>query len=125
MTGGIAVGKTVMMNYWKSQYDIPIFDLDDVGRDLLKDEGLKKSISVIFGLEVFNESGDIDRLSLQSRIFSNKDEKISQSLFEKSDGPSLGGATPSSALLPRSRIFGYALSSRLESGIAALQICAV
>lgn len=76
MTGGIAVGKTVMMNYWKSQYDIPIFDLDDVGRDLLKDEGLKKSISVIFGLEVFNESGDIDRLSLQSRIFSNKDEKI-------------------------------------------------
>ena len=36
LTGGIAVGKTAMMEYWQSNFSIPIFDTDDVGRQLLE-----------------------------------------------------------------------------------------
>lgn len=75
VTGGIAVGKTVMMRYWSSKYEFPIFDTDDVGRDLLLDLEIKKNIRHIFGSKVFDAEGEVDRLSLQGRIFSNIEEK--------------------------------------------------
>ncbi|MEC8882123.1 MAG: dephospho-CoA kinase [Pseudomonadota bacterium] len=75
VTGGIAVGKTVMMRYWSSKYEFPIFDTDDIGRDLLLTHEIKKNIRHIFGSKVFDAEEEVDRLSIQRRIFSNSEEK--------------------------------------------------
>ena len=75
MTGGIAVGKTVMMAYWNAQFDIPIFDTDDIGRSLLKQDMVKNELLNLFGKEVFLANGDIDRVAIQGRIFTHAKER--------------------------------------------------
>lgn len=74
LTGGIAVGKTAMMNYWQSNYSIPIFDTDDIGRQLLTEDAILVEVENIFGESVI-ENGKIDRVAVQRRIFTNPDEK--------------------------------------------------
>ena len=49
LTGGIAVGKTAMMEYWQSNFSIPIFDTDDVGRQLLTESEILTEVKNIFG----------------------------------------------------------------------------
>lgn len=75
VTGGIAVGKSVMMQYWRSRYTPPIFDLDDIGRELLHDDAIKREVFHIFGAEAKAENGEVDRSFVQKRIFSCLEEK--------------------------------------------------
>lgn len=75
MTGGIAVGKTVMMSYWNAQFDIPIFDTDDIGRVLLEQDMVKNEVLNLFGKTVFLANGDINRVAVQDRIFTNDQER--------------------------------------------------
>jgi dephospho-CoA kinase len=74
LTGGIAVGKSVMMEYWQSHYAIPIFDTDDVGRQLLTEPEIQASVVQIFGDEIVSSAG-VNRIKIQQRIFANADEK--------------------------------------------------
>lgn len=82
LTGGIAVGKTVLMHYWKSKYTLPIFDMDDIGRELLLSDRIKSRIKSHFGSSVFDSQGQIIRASLQRRIFSHdQDKQVLESLL--------------------------------------------
>lgn len=74
LTGGIAVGKTAMMNYWQSRYVIPIFDTDDIGRQLLTEASIQAEVVKIFGDDVVAD-GCIDRVAVQRRIFAHPVEK--------------------------------------------------
>ena len=75
VTGGIAVGKSVMMQYWRSRYSPPIFDMDDIGRELLHEDVIKREVFHIFGAEAMAQNGCVDRVFVQKRIFSFADEK--------------------------------------------------
>jgi dephospho-CoA kinase len=75
LTGGIAVGKTAMMEYWQSNFSIPIFDTDDVGRQLLTEAEILTEVKNIFGESVI-VGGQIDRVAVQRRIFAHPSEKI-------------------------------------------------
>lgn len=75
VTGGIAVGKSVMMTYWQANFSEPIFDTDDVGRAFLKQDSVKKEILRIFGNQVFCSDDSIDRRLVQQLIFSDVEKK--------------------------------------------------
>ena len=75
ITGGIAVGKSAMQAYWESKYTQPVFDLDDIGRDLLQEVTIKQSIHSLFGSEVLTADGQLDRQYLKERIFLHHGER--------------------------------------------------
>ena len=75
LTGGVAVGKTAMMTYWLSRYDIPIFDTDDIGRSVLEEKQIRREVEVIFGPDALTDTGFVDRVYVQKRIFSDPHER--------------------------------------------------
>ncbi len=89
LTGSIACGKTTVANLFV-KYGIPVVDLDNVSRDVVKPGsiGLKKIIAE-FGKEFLTDTGTLDRKKLAKLIFDNKKyreklEKILHPLiFEK------------------------------------------
>lgn len=69
LTGGIGSGKSTVCRMFTDQ-GIPTLDLDNVGRKLLfHDSQLKQEISQIFGSDIINSSGDIDRKALALKAF--------------------------------------------------------
>ena len=75
VTGGIAVGKSVFMEYWRTHFTEPVVDTDDIGRLLLDREDIKNELIQIFGSQVLDNNQNVDRHIVQKEIFSNQSKK--------------------------------------------------
>ncbi|OAY32282.1 dephospho-CoA kinase [Manihot esculenta] len=71
LTGGIASGKSIVSNLFKSQ-GIPVVDADLVARDVLKkDTGGYKKVVAAFGEDILEANGEVDRPKLGQIVFSD------------------------------------------------------
>ena len=72
LTGGIGSGKTVVAEIF-SGLGIPVIDADSIARDLTSSPGpVIQHIVNVFGQEIIDQSGHLDRDILRSRIFSDE-----------------------------------------------------
>ena len=69
LTGGIGSGKSTILNYFRDQ-GYPCFESDEVGKKLLEVE-LKENVVKLFGEEVYNTKGILDRKVISKKVFSN------------------------------------------------------
>lgn len=70
LTGGIATGKTVVEEYLKMAYDLPVLDADRTVHYLLtRDRDTIETIVNHFGADILNDRGVIDRQRLARRVF--------------------------------------------------------
>jgi dephospho-CoA kinase len=72
LTGGIGSGKTTILKWFETQ-NIPCFESDVVAKTLLN-SSLKSRISKIFGNNIYNSSGILNRKKLAARVFNNPKE---------------------------------------------------
>ena len=77
VTGGIGSGKSTVCKIFSSLYGIPEIDTDKLARQAVKknSQGLLKVVD-IFGKEVINTEGELDRKAVRKIIFSNAQKKI-------------------------------------------------
>ena len=69
LTGGIGSGKSTILNYFR-EHGYPCFESDEVGKKLLEVE-LKENVVKLFGEEVYNTKGILDRKVISKKVFSN------------------------------------------------------
>ena len=75
LTGGIASGKTTIGNLF-SRHKVPIIDTDVISRELLEpDEDAFKQTVAHYGIDILDDTGSIDRVSLRQIVFSSDVEK--------------------------------------------------
>ncbi len=74
LTGGIGSGKTTVSKYL-SEKGFPVIDADQVSRDIVK-PGMKatKAIESIFGNDMINLDGSLNREKLGDVVFSDKEK---------------------------------------------------
>tara|TARA_B100000214_G_C23727142_1_gene517031 strand:+ start:86 stop:706 length:621 start_codon:yes stop_codon:yes gene_type:complete len=77
VTGGIGSGKSTVCKIFGSLYGIPEIDTDKLARQAVKknSQGLLKVVD-IFGKEVINTEGELDRKAVRKIIFSDAQKKI-------------------------------------------------
>lgn len=76
LTGGIASGKTTVANLFQQHFSIGIVDADIVAREVVQPGTLGlKEIAAHFGETILDNNGELDRVALRTRIFSDKNEK--------------------------------------------------
>ena len=74
LTGGIASGKSLVSQTLK-RLGMTVIDADDISHEILAgDTAIKQEVTRIFGKEVLNEEGDIDRGKIGNIVFSRKPE---------------------------------------------------
>jgi len=75
LTGGICSGKSTVAALF-SELDTPVFDADIVARELVEpgQPALQEIIS-LFGSEVLDDDGRLDRAILRNRIFSQTEDR--------------------------------------------------
>ncbi|WP_339286020.1 dephospho-CoA kinase [Oceanobacillus sp. FSL K6-3682] len=75
LTGGIASGKSTVAKMF-AELDIPVIDADVIAREVVEpgEEPYKRVVEV-FGKEILNPDGSINRPKLGSIIFSNEDKR--------------------------------------------------
>jgi dephospho-CoA kinase len=72
LTGGIASGKSLVSKTLQG-LGMTVIDADDISHEILAhDTSIKQKVNQIFGKEVLNEEGEIDRGKLGSIVFSRK-----------------------------------------------------
>jgi len=69
LTGGIGSGKSTLMQWFQKQ-GVPCFESDAVGRKLL-DTDLREAVSEAFGVELYLQTGSLDRNALAEKVFAN------------------------------------------------------
>ena len=69
LTGGIGSGKSTILSYFR-EHGYPCFESDEVGKKLLEVE-LKETVVKLFGEEVYNTKGILDRKVISKKVFSN------------------------------------------------------
>lgn len=71
LTGGIASGKSTVSSMFK-EHSIPVICADELAHEAVKkgSPALKK-IREIFGDDVFQEDGELDRMALGSKVFAD------------------------------------------------------
>ena len=72
LTGGIGSGKTTILKWFETQ-NIPCFESDAVAKTLLN-SSLKSRISKIFGNNIYNSLGILNRKKLAARVCNNPKE---------------------------------------------------
>lgn len=70
LTGNIGSGKSTIARIF-SILGIPVFHADDVSKNILFREEIKKRLVILFGPSIFNETGDIDKGALANLVFSD------------------------------------------------------
>lgn len=75
LTGGIATGKSTVSNYLRSK-GLPIVDADSIAKEVVTpgNRGLSRIVD-IFGPQILNESGQLDRTYLGKIVF-NSDHQM-------------------------------------------------
>jgi len=79
LTGNIASGKSKISEYLKTK-GFKIIDADLIGKTILEDEFIKNRSVRVFGTEIMNKDGSIDRKKLGTIGFSSKEnlEKLNR-----------------------------------------------
>ncbi|MBO4710543.1 dephospho-CoA kinase [bacterium] len=75
LTGSIATGKTVVLDYFRDNLGFKVVSADSVGHEVLKSSDIIEKIGKTFGLGVI-KNGSIDRKTLGKIVFSDKAELI-------------------------------------------------
>lgn len=75
LTGSIATGKTVVLDYFRDNLGFKVVSADSIGHEVLKDPEIIKKIGAAFGENVIRE-GSIDRATLGKIVFSDKAELL-------------------------------------------------
>jgi dephospho-CoA kinase len=76
LTGGIASGKTSVAKQFV-ELGIPVVDADQISHDLMKKETTQyQTILQVFGLEILDAEGQIDRRKLGAIVFSNREKLL-------------------------------------------------
>lgn len=68
LTGGIATGKSTVSDILKD-LNIEVIDADKIAHNVLEYEDVKKKIKDVFGDEVINKNGEVDRKRLGKIVF--------------------------------------------------------
>lgn len=71
LTGSIATGKTVVLDYFRDNLGFKVVSADSVGHEVLKNAEIIEKIGRTFGAEVI-KNGCIDRRTLGKIVFSDK-----------------------------------------------------
>lgn len=75
LTGGIGSGKTTVANYF-SALGVPLIDADVIARELVEPGSpVLNEIVECFGPDVLNTGGDLDRLRLRHRVFTDPGQR--------------------------------------------------
>ena len=75
LTGGISSGKSTVSSYLK-QLKIPVIDADEVARKVVEPNSQGAiEIRKVFGSDVFEEDGSLNRQKLGALIFSNAENR--------------------------------------------------
>ena len=75
LTGGISSGKSTVSSYLK-QLKIPVIDADEVARKVVEPNSQGAiQIRTVFGSDVFEEDGSLNRQRLGALIFSNAENR--------------------------------------------------
>lgn len=75
LTGGIASGKTMVSDFFKSK-NFPVIDADVIAHDVMKaGTPTVEKIRTVFGEEVIQADGEIDRKKLGSIIFADPEKR--------------------------------------------------
>ena len=75
LTGSIATGKTVVLDYFRDNLGFKVVSADSVGHEVLKSSEIIEKIGKAFGAEVI-KNGSIDRKILGKIVFSDKAELV-------------------------------------------------
>ena len=75
LTGSIATGKTVVLDYFRDNLGFKVVSADSVGHEVLKTQEIIEKIGETFGTDVI-KNGEIDRKTLGKIVFSDKAELI-------------------------------------------------
>lgn len=73
LTGSIATGKTVVLDYFRDNLGFKVVSADSIGHEVLKTQEIIEKIGLTFGKDVI-KNGEIDRKALGKIVFSNKAE---------------------------------------------------
>lgn len=73
LTGGIASGKSTVSKIFR-ELGAEIIDADIKAKEISEREDIVKEIGNIFGKEVINSEGKIDRLKIKEIVFNNKEK---------------------------------------------------
>lgn len=68
LTGGIATGKSTVSDILKD-LNIEVIDADKIAHNVLEYEDVKEKIKDVFGDEVLNKNGEVDRKRLGKIVF--------------------------------------------------------
>ena len=75
ITGGVGSGKSEVLNYLKDRYEAVIMEADKTGHQLLSDnKEVIADVIGLFGKEILNERGEIDREKLGRVCFENSEK---------------------------------------------------
>lgn len=75
LTGSIATGKTVVLDYFRDNLGFKVVSADAIGHEVLKNPEIIRKIEETFGKNVIKE-GSIDRAALGKIVFSDKAELL-------------------------------------------------
>lgn len=73
LTGGIASGKSTVSKIFR-ELGAEIIDADIKAKEISEREDIVKEIGNIFGKEIINSEGKIDRLKIKEIVFNNKEK---------------------------------------------------
>lgn len=77
ITGGIASGKTTVVQQWQSLFPVEVIDTDLIARDILQpNSDLLSQVIQHFGKMILNEQGLLNRKQLASIIFSDHQQRL-------------------------------------------------
>jgi dephospho-CoA kinase len=75
LTGGVASGKTTVSNMF-AQFGVPIIDTDVIAREIVRPgETALQQIRDLFGDEVIDDTGHLDRRALRSIVFESEEAR--------------------------------------------------
>ena len=72
LTGGIASGKTIVAQFFQS-LGTPVYFSDDRAKVLMLKNPIKSQLIECLGKEVYNETGELNKVFISNKIFKNQD----------------------------------------------------
>ncbi len=72
ITGGIGCGKSYVCRRMEALFSVPVYDCDSRAKQLMHtDEAIREGLTQLFGKEVYDASGHLNRAALAARIFAD------------------------------------------------------
>jgi dephospho-CoA kinase len=76
--GGIASGKSTVAGLFRAEGCRSV-DADAIGHEVLRDPAVKEGVRRLFGDDVFDDAGAVDRAALAKRVFGERDrDRVAQ-----------------------------------------------